>query len=66
MDNATRAAQGMQHINLQGELGGDCDPEAQLVDTLANLMHYCNTVGEAGEFDNALRIARGHFKLEAK
>ena len=66
MDNRTRAAQGAKHLDLQGELGGDCDSEAQLIDTLANLMHFCKMTSVAGEFDNALRIARDHFEAETQ
>lgn len=42
-------------------VGGD-DPETTLIDLLTNLLHFCDQTSV--DFDNCLRISRGHFEAE--
>jgi hypothetical protein len=51
-------------MRAMGELWLDeYDPEANLTDILADLMHWADSGGF--DFDDCLRIARGHFAYEA-
>lgn len=52
--------------------GADEPEEQNLSDTLANILHFCDAYNascgpsERIDFDNALRLARGHYEAERK
>lgn len=62
--NTERADVADRAINAMGEAWIDqCDPEANLTDLLADLMHWAYVRGF--DFDGCLRVARGHYACEA-
>jgi len=62
-ENAARAENGKEMLSLVRD-HADNDPETNLVDGLANLMHYARSIRL--NFENALRIAKMHFEEEQR
>ena len=55
-ENRDRAQRGTAVLDMAE------DQDAALIDTLTDLMHYCNRTAE--NFEASLQTARGHFREE--
>lgn len=61
--NTARVGVADRAIRAMGEAWLDeCDPKANLTDVLADLMHWAHV--RRIDFDDCLRVARGHFACE--
>ncbi len=62
MNNDDRRAKGEGALRYAGLYFRGKEPEESLIDLLADLMHYADREGL--DYNDALRIARGHFRNE--
>ena len=60
-DNIQKAHRAGEVLDFYDEIDGT-DPDSNVVDLLADLMHYCART--AWNFDSALETARMHFEAE--
>jgi len=62
-DNTSRAYRAGEVLDYYDEMDGT-DPDSNVVDLLADLMHYCNQ--SSWDFTQALETARMHFEAEVE